>query len=149
MKLFLETDPILKWEIVKLGIAESTVSFFSFSRNYTIWFSPPPTPSLHISASPSEWQATPASLMLEVWNILHSLFFTPLLTPATPSWFLPLLPPEYLFPPPLPPLPWFTSLTYILQKQPDFSVCLQTSPHPSNLLSSLQSREPSKVHAFA
>lgn len=63
MKLFLETDPILKWEIVKLGIAESTVSFFSFSRNYTIWFSPPPTPSLHISASPSEWQATPASLM--------------------------------------------------------------------------------------
>ena len=27
MKLFLETHPILKWEIVKLGIAESTVSF--------------------------------------------------------------------------------------------------------------------------
>lgn len=110
--------------------------FFNFSRNCTIWFSPPPAPALQISASLSEWQATPASLMQKSGTFSTPCSSQPRLTPATPSWFLPVLPPEYLFPPPPQPLPWFLSLTYILQQRPDFSVCLQTAPPFQSLLQS-------------
>lgn len=85
--------------------------FFNFSRNCTIWFSPPSAPSLQISASLSEWQATPASLMWKSGTFSTPSSSQPRLTPATPSWFLPVLPPEYLFPPP--PQPSLVPITHL------------------------------------
>lgn len=43
-KLYLETYLILKWEIVKLGTVENTVSL-SVSQNYAVWVFYPSLPS--------------------------------------------------------------------------------------------------------
>lgn len=84
MKLSHETYPILKWEIVKLGIAASTESP-SLSQEITpsgVLLSLPL--SLHIYASSFEWQATSATQMQKLGTFSSSLLHQPL-PPLSPQ----------------------------------------------------------------
>lgn len=153
MKLSHETYPILKWEIVKLGIAASTVSP-SLSQEIIpsgVLLSLPL--SLHICASSFEWQASSATQMQKSGTFSPSLLHRPLRPPSPQPHRI-------------------TSSFLSTSRIPLLSTCTDTSldhtvtvthqisattakfislpqTRTPNLFSSLQSKEPSKMRAFA